>query len=78
MSRRFFTLSSNRERVMNLSHKALRFVIECVEYRLSWYEGELGRDDLDDDLRSDHANDASYLESLLTAMKDAEAAERPQ
>jgi hypothetical protein len=61
---------------MDISSKALRFVIEAVEHRLAWYERELAREDLPDDDRADLSNDCMYFQSLLLAMKAAEQDER--
>ncbi len=49
---------------MNLSPKAIRFIIEALEYRINAYQEHLKRDDLDEDEASDIMNDSLFLESL--------------
>ena len=61
---------------MDLSPKALRFLIEAVEYRMTWYQQELDRLDLSDDQRSDLTNDHMFFGSILEALQTAEANSR--
>jgi hypothetical protein len=49
---------------MNLSPKALRFIIEALDYRIQAYQEQLDSDSLDEDTASDIGNDAMYLEAL--------------
>lgn len=49
---------------MNLSPKALRFLIEALDYRIQAYQEQLDFDSLDEDTASDIGNDAMYLETL--------------
>ena len=49
---------------MNLSPKAIRFIIEALDYRLEAYQERLKVDALDEDEASDITNDALFLESL--------------
>jgi hypothetical protein len=54
---------------MQLSSKAMPFVIEALEYRIQWYSDQLARDDLDDDTAADLSNDRGFLTSLLASIK---------
>ena len=49
---------------MNLSPKALRFIVEALDYRIRAYQEQLESDSLDEDTASDIGNDAMYLEAL--------------
>ncbi|PSB28923.1 hypothetical protein [Chlorogloea sp. CCALA 695] len=49
---------------MNLSPKAIRFIIEALDYRLEAYQERLKANALDEDEASDITNDALFLESL--------------
>ena len=49
---------------MNLSPKAIRFIIEALDYRIKAYQERLMVEDLDEDEASDITNDALFLESL--------------
>lgn len=49
---------------MNLSPKAIRFIIEALDYRLEAYQERLKVDALDEDEASDITNDALFLDSL--------------
>lgn len=49
---------------MNLSPKALRFIIEALDYRIQAYQEQIDSDSLDEDIVSDIGNDAMYLEVL--------------
>ncbi|MGK7905171.1 MAG: hypothetical protein AB4352_27935 [Hormoscilla sp.] len=50
---------------MNLSYKAIQFLIEAIDYRLEAYEERLKLiDDIDEDEASDIGNDCGFLESL--------------
>jgi hypothetical protein len=54
---------------MNLSPKAMRFMVEALEYRISAYEQQLESSNLDDDAAADVTNDLMFLESLLQEFK---------
>jgi hypothetical protein len=49
---------------MNLSPKAIRFIIEALDYRIEAYQQHLQLENLDEDEASDMTNDALFLESL--------------
>ena len=49
---------------MNLSPKAIRFIIEALDYRIKAYQEQLEVDDLDENEASDMTNDALFLESI--------------
>jgi hypothetical protein len=56
---------------MNLSPKALRFMVKALEYRVSAYEQQLETADLPEDEASDLTNDLMFLESLLKDLRKA-------
>ncbi|MDF2387931.1 hypothetical protein JMG10_41215 [Nostoc ellipsosporum NOK] len=49
---------------MNLSPKAIRFIIEALDYRVKAYQERLQSEVLDEEEISDITNDALFLESL--------------
>lgn len=49
---------------MELSPKAIRFIIEALEYRIHAYEKRLKMPELEEDEASDITNDMMFLESL--------------
>lgn len=53
---------------MNLSPKAIRFIIEALDYRLKAYQERLNVEDLDEDEASDITNDSAFLEALRTEL----------
>jgi predicted site-specific integrase-resolvase len=57
--------------MVNLSPKAMRFTVEALEYRISAYEQQLERTDLQENESSDLTNDLMFLESLLQDFKKA-------
>jgi hypothetical protein len=57
--------------VINLSPKALRFMVAALEYRIAAYEIQLDNEILDEDQTSDVTNDLMFLESLLGDLKKA-------
>jgi hypothetical protein len=57
--------------VINLSPKALRFMVAALEYRIAAYEIQLDNEVLDEDQTSDVTNDLMFLESLLGDLKKA-------
>jgi hypothetical protein len=54
---------------MNLSPKALRFMVEALEYRVAAYEQQLETSDFQEDEAADVTNDLMFLESLLQDLK---------
>jgi hypothetical protein len=54
---------------MNLSLKALRFMVEALEYRVAAYEQQLETSDFQEDEAADVTNDLMFLESLLQDLK---------
>jgi hypothetical protein len=57
---------------MELNFKARSFILDAIAYRISWYEEQLRRDDIDEDERSDLTNDMLYMQSLATAFKTSD------
>jgi hypothetical protein len=65
---------------MELSGKALTFVIAAVRHHIEWHDAQLARTDLSEDARSDLTNDKYYLAALLADMSskaEARPAGRP-
>jgi hypothetical protein len=60
---------------MELTGKALTFVIVAVRQRMEWYDTQLARTELSDDERSNLDKDKLFLGSLLAEMTDREHAE---
>lgn len=56
---------------MNFSPKAIRFILEALEYRIEVYQKQLETDNLNDDEISDITNDMMFLESLSQELKKA-------
>ncbi|MBE9054325.1 hypothetical protein IQ243_28840 [Nostocales cyanobacterium LEGE 11386] len=54
---------------MNLSPKAVRFLIEALEFRIAAYQVQLDEQDLSEDEASEITNDMMFLESLLQELK---------
>lgn len=54
---------------MNLSYKAMQFIIEAIEYQINSYQERLNEEDLDEDEASDIINDSGFLEALCTDLK---------
>lgn len=67
---------------MNLSPKAIRFIVEALDYRLKAYQERLKVEDLDEDEASDIANDSGFLEALRTelakTLKNTEPPKMPE
>ena len=57
--------------MVNLSPKAMRFVVEALEYRIAAYQTQLEQPDLSDDQVADLMNDLLFLEALLQELKKA-------
>ncbi|MBW4621240.1 MAG: hypothetical protein KME17_18010 [Cyanosarcina radialis HA8281-LM2] len=51
--------------MMNLSPKAIRFLVEVLEFRIAAYQVQLDEQDLSEDEASELTNDMMFLESLL-------------
>ncbi|MBD2569594.1 hypothetical protein H6G59_17190 [Anabaena lutea FACHB-196] len=54
---------------MNLSPKAVRFLVEALEFRIAAYQIQLDEQDLSEDEASEITNDMMFLESLLQELK---------
>ena len=54
---------------MNLSYKAIQFIIEAIEYQIQAYQERLNQEDLDEDEASDIINDSGFLEALCRDLK---------
>ncbi|QKQ77013.1 hypothetical protein [Nostoc sp. TCL240-02] len=54
---------------MNFSPKAIRFIVEALEYRIEAYQRQLETENLNDDEASDMTNDMMFLESLSQELK---------
>ncbi|WP_414526617.1 hypothetical protein [Nodularia chucula] len=55
--------------MMNLSPKAVRFLVEALEFRIAAYQVQLDKQDLSEDEASEITNDMMFLESLLQELK---------
>lgn len=55
---------------MNLSYKAIQFIIEAIEYQIQAYQERLNQEDLDEDEASDIMNDSGFLEALCKDFKE--------
>lgn len=49
---------------MELSPKAIRFIVEALDYRIKAYQTQLEAENLDEDVISDMENDRAFLEAL--------------
>ena len=49
---------------MNLSPKALRFIIDAISAQQQHFAQQLQRNELDEDDAADLSNDAQYLEAI--------------
>ncbi|MEH2263435.1 hypothetical protein [Nostoc sp.] len=54
---------------MNFSPKAIRFLVEALEYRIEVYQKQLETENLNHDEVSDITNDMMFLESLSQELK---------
>ncbi|MEH2299980.1 MAG: hypothetical protein V7K88_13385 [Nostoc sp.] len=54
---------------MNFSPKAIRFMVEALEYRIEAYQKQLEIENLNADEISDVTNDMMFLESLSQELK---------
>jgi hypothetical protein len=56
---------------MNLSPKAMRSIVEALEFRIAAYQSQLDSEELSEDEVSDLTNDSMFLESLLQDLQKA-------
>jgi hypothetical protein len=63
----FFSLKEDSQ--MNLSPKAIRFMVEALEYRISAHEQQLEGFDLNEDEAADATSDLIFLKLLLEDFK---------
>ncbi|NEQ98320.1 MAG: hypothetical protein F6K30_16645 [Cyanothece sp. SIO2G6] len=56
--------------VVNLSPKAMRFLVDALEYRMADYEKRLAQE-LDEETVSDLTNDLMFMESLHQELQEA-------
>jgi len=54
---------------MNLSPKAIRFVIEALEYRIKAYQERLNVEEIDEDEASDITNDTAFIEEIRSELE---------
>jgi hypothetical protein len=57
--------------MMNLSPKAMRSIVESLEFRITAYQNQLDMEILSEDEISDLTNDSMFLESLLQELQKA-------
>jgi hypothetical protein len=57
--------------MMNLSPKAIRFLVEALEFRIATHQAQLDEPELYEDEASELTNDMMFLESLLQDFKKA-------
>jgi hypothetical protein len=57
--------------MMNLSPKAMRSIVESLEFRITAYQNQLDMEVLSEDEISDLTNDSMFLESLLQELQKA-------
>ncbi len=57
--------------MMNLSPKAMRSIVEALEFRIAAYQSQLDSKQLSEDEASDLTNDSMFLKSLLQEMQKA-------
>ena len=55
--------------MINLSPKAIRLVVEALEFRIAAYQNQLDTEAISDDDISDLTNDLMFLESLLQELR---------
>ncbi|MEI6328230.1 MAG: hypothetical protein WCP16_03285 [Pseudanabaena sp. ELA645] len=55
--------------MINLSPKAIRLVVEALEFRIAAYHNQLDTEAISDDDISDLTNDLMFLESLLQELR---------
>ncbi|WP_202925254.1 hypothetical protein [Myxacorys almedinensis] len=57
--------------MMNLSPKAMRSMVEALEFRIAAYQSQLDEAELSEDEVSDVTNDMMFLESLRQELQKA-------
>jgi hypothetical protein len=57
--------------MMNLSPKAMRFIVEALEFRITAYQKQLDAEALSEDEIADLTNDLLFLESLRQELQKA-------
>lgn len=57
--------------MMNLSPKAMRSIVESLEFRIAAYRDRLDTEGISEDEISDLTNDSMFLESLLQEFQQA-------
>jgi hypothetical protein len=62
-------IAEQRKDVMNLSPKAIRFIIEALEHYQTFHEERLRNEHLTEDEVADLTNDCQYLEAIKTDLK---------
>ncbi|MDM9385825.1 hypothetical protein QUB80_34810 [Chlorogloeopsis sp. ULAP01] len=50
---------------MNLSPKAIRFIVEALEFRIAAYHQQLELEEMNEDEISDIGNDLMFLDALV-------------
>ncbi len=55
--------------MMNLAPKAMRSIVEALEFRIAAYQNQLDNEVLSEDETSDLTNDLMFLESLLQQLQ---------
>ncbi|MGB7413675.1 MAG: hypothetical protein WA902_05660, partial [Thermosynechococcaceae cyanobacterium] len=61
---------------MNLSPKAVRFIVDALDYRINTYRESLSKD-LEEDEVADLTNDCLYLESIRGELAKARESKVP-
>jgi hypothetical protein len=54
---------------MNLSPKAIRFIVEALEFRIAAYHQQLELEEMNEDEISDIGNDLMFLDALVEELK---------
>jgi putative heme degradation protein len=60
---------------MELSPKAVRYMMEALEFRIDAYQKQLEMENIDDDEASDITHDMMFLQSLFQALSETHEAE---
>ncbi len=56
--------------MVNLSPKAVRFLVEALEFQMAAYQAQLDMPELNEDDASELTNDMMFLESLVQELKE--------
>ncbi|WP_157572759.1 hypothetical protein [Nevskia soli] len=54
---------------VSLSEKDLMMIVECMKFRLDWYNNRIGELENDDNAQSEAVNDACFLDNLIGALE---------